>query len=349
MAAPAIAAEHNRLPDSMVPRRELLPEVLPTDRLNARGRPNPQLRAELRHIPDARNALTVASVHAEYLAILAVARKLNHPVVWALAFPLAGRSFSKLAILAHEAAHRLLFSDQATNDFVGKWLLAYPGMVPFDAYRRSHFAHHKDEMGPEEPDVSLYDPYPVSPDSLRRKLVRDAVGISGYKNLMPLLKALKSDSARPVASRILGTQAAIATGFAVAGHPFLWLFYWVGPYMTVWRVINRLRAIAEHGGMGRSKDRRETTHHVRQGWAARFWVAPFNTGWHLAHHADMGIPFRNLPKLHEELVASGWVTEDIVYPNYRTLWTTLASGAKRKDKAPKATSSSYALPTNQPN
>lgn len=341
--APAIASEANRLPDSMVPHRDLLPEVLPTDRLNARGRPNPELRAELRQIPDARNAATVASVHVEYLAILAVARRLNHPVVWALAFPLAGRSFSKLAILAHEAAHRLLFSDQATNDVVGKWLLAYPGLVPFDAYRRSHFAHHKDEMGPEEPDTSLYDPYPVSPDSLRRKLVRDAVGISGYKNLMPLFGALKSETARPVARRILGTQAAIAAAFTLAGHPLLWLAYWVGPYMTVWRVINRLRAIAEHGGMGRSKDRRETTHHVRQSRLARFWVAPFNTGWHLAHHADMGIPFRNLPKLHDELVASGWVTEDIVYPSYVKLWTTLASGAKRKDKAPPATSSSYSL------
>ena len=96
----------NRLPDSLVPRRDLLPDVLPTERLNARGRPNPELRAELRQIPDVRNGFTVASVYAEYFAILAVARKLNHPVVWALAFPLAGRSFSKLAILAHEAAHK---------------------------------------------------------------------------------------------------------------------------------------------------------------------------------------------------------------------------------------------------
>ena len=73
--------------------------------------------------------------------------------------------------------------------------------------------------------------------------------------------------------------------------------------MTVWRVINRLRSIAEHGGMTRSKDRRLTTHHVRQTWLARFWMVPFNTGWHLAHHVDMGVPWRNLPRLHAELVS----------------------------------------------
>ena len=30
-----------------------------------------------------------------------------------------------------------------------------------------------------------------------------------------------------------------------------------------------------------------TTHHVRQSLRARFWMVPFNTGWHLAHHVDI--------------------------------------------------------------
>jgi fatty acid desaturase len=77
--------------------------------------------------------------------------------------------------------------------------------------------------------------------------------------------------------------------------------------------------------MTRSDDRRLTTHHVRQSWLARFWMVPYHTGWHLAHHVDIGIPWRNLPKLHEELVSSGWVTEGLEYPNYRSLWRALAS------------------------
>ena len=81
----------------------------------------------------------------------------------------------------------------------------------------------------------------------------------------------------------------------LAGRPELYLGLWLLPWMTSWRVINRLRSIAEHGGMERSDDRRRTTHHVEQSWAARFWMVPFNTGWHLAHHVDMGVPWRNLP------------------------------------------------------
>ena len=52
---------------------------------------------------------------------------------------------------------------------------------------------------------------------------------------------------------------------------------------------------------------------------------PYNTGWHLAHHVDMGIPFRNLPAFHAELERAGYVTEGITYPNYRSLWRALSS------------------------
>jgi fatty acid desaturase len=77
--------------------------------------------------------------------------------------------------------------------------------------------------------------------------------------------------------------------------------------------------------MQASSDRRQTTHHVRQSWLARFWIVPFNTGWHLAHHVDMGVPWRNLPALHRELEQSGWVPDHLVYPSYPALWRALSS------------------------
>ena len=114
-----------------------------------------------------------------------------------------------------------------------------------------------------------------------------------------------------MALRILAAQVVVAALVTVeTGRWWAYPVLWLAPWMTVWRVINRLRSIAEHGGMARSRDRRETTHVVRQTWPARFWIVPFNTGWHLAHHVDMGVPFRNLPRLHDELVASGWVTPE---------------------------------------
>jgi fatty acid desaturase len=310
---------------SVVPPAELLPDVLPTDRLREGARLRTDLRADLRRIPDLANGATVVSLWVQIIAVIGGAIFLHHPATWVLAFLLMGRAFSQLLILGHEAAHLLLFSNRAVNDFVGKWLLDYPGLVPFEIYRKGHMAHHKDEMGPDEPDKALYAPYPVTRASLRRKLTRDALFVSGWKNLRPLLAALRSRTGRPVASKILATQVVIVALFTALGRPELYLFLWLAPWLTVWRVINRLRAIAEHGGMIRSSDRRQTTHHVRQSAVARFALVPYNTGWHLAHHVDIGIPYRKLPALHRELEAAGWVTPELVYPNYRALWRALAS------------------------
>jgi fatty acid desaturase len=311
----------------MVPPANALPDVLPTERLSEAGRPAPELRSRLRLIPGRRNALTVAGAWAQSFGVVALAAFIDRWWAYLIAFFLLGRGFALLNILGHEAAHRLLFNNKATNDWVGRWGLAYPALTPFDIYRRSHMAHHKDEMGPDEPDVGLYSGYPISPASMGRKLVRDATGISGWKNLRPLLKAITKASSRDLAVRILGTQAIIWVVFWVAsGRWWLYPLLWLAPWMTVWRVLNRLRAIAEHAGMQRSPDRRRTTHVVRQRPLARFWMVPYNTGWHLAHHVDMGIPWRRLPALHHELVAAGWVTPEIEYPSYTALWRALASG-----------------------
>ena len=39
----------------------------------------------------------------------------------------------------------------------------------------------------------------------------------------------------------------------------------------------------------------------------------------------MGVPCWNLPRLHRELLASGWLPEELVYPTYRSLWSKLSS------------------------
>ena len=313
-------------PGTMLPAPELLPDVLPTDRLGPRGRPIGPLRDELYRIHDVRNALNVVGVWVQSVGVIALALWLHHPLAWVAAFFLMGRAFALFSILGHEAAHRLLFSNRKVNDWVGAWLVAYPAFVPIDAYRRGHMAHHKVEFGPHEPDMNLYRGYPIRRDSWRRKLTRDANGRSGWKSLRALLLAFRSKTARPVALRIAAWQLVIFAGFAIAGYPLAWPLLWLAPWMTVWRVLNRLRAIAEHGGLQQSEDRRLTTHHVRQHLLARFWMVPYNTGWHLAHHVDIGVPFQNLPALHRELEASGWIRPELAYPNYLALWRRASSG-----------------------
>jgi fatty acid desaturase len=174
--------------------------------------------------------------------------------------------------------------------------------------------------------MAFYGPYPCTKAALRRRLIRDAVGISGWKNFVPLVKGIRNKPFRPIGLSIFGVQAGLwAVSWLATGRWWIYPLLWWLPWMTQWRVLNRLRSIAEHGGLERSKDRRATTHNVHQSLLARFWFVPYNTGWHLAHHVDMGVPWRNLPAYHAELAWAGYVTDAITYRNYRALWKALSS------------------------
>jgi len=310
----------------MVPPAEALPDVLPTERLNERGMAVRPLRDDLRRIGNARNVVAVLATLGWSFGVVVAAAWIHTWWSYLLGFVLLARGHVCLSILTHEAAHRLLFSKRLANDTVGRWVLGYPTLLPMLAYRRSHFAHHRDEMGPEEPDLALYSGYPAPRDSWRRKLRRDLLGISATKNFKGLARAARAGSLE--ARQIIAVQV-LLLGVSVAFMRPLAYLIWILSWATLWRFSNRLRAVAEHGGMVRSKDRRLTTHVIRQSRLARFWFVPYNTGWHLAHHVDMGVPWRNLPRLHRELVESGWVTEAIEYPNYRTFWRAAASGPPR--------------------
>ncbi len=320
------SAEPRRL-GGMVPSPDLLVPGRVTDMVRPDGRPQQEFRADLRKIPSWRNAITVVMLFVQ-TGLVIWATVAFGPWAWPVGFVLMGRTHAQFASLMHEAAHRLLFKNRWWNDMVGRWLLGYPAFTSTDGYRRVHMAHHREEFGPDEPDIPLYIGYPISRESMRRKLLRDATGRTGLRLLRQQFAGLRSPDkrVRHTLWKIIAVQAVIFAASIVAGYPLVYLLLWVLPFLTVWRVINRLRSIAEHGGLEASSDRRVTTHSVTQHALARFFLVPYNIGFHLAHHVDAGVPFRNLPRYHRAMVESGYVNEGLDYPSYPALWRALAAG-----------------------
>ena len=308
----------------------LVPAVEPftgSGRLRPDGRPRPELRAELRQIPNLHNLANVVFTLVAPWSLIIGAAWIDAWWAVVVAFPFVGALQLRHFILHHEAAHRLLFSNRRANDLIGINLL---GWIPWGSgthdYRRVHQAHHRDEFGPNEPDFLLYSLYPITRASFWRKLRRDALGVSAWRQVRPAVRGLVSPGERGTAIRFLGMQAAILTGFVVVGKPWLWLFLWFLPYFTWYQVLNRLRALAEHAGMTRSADRRETTHIVRPTSWSRVFLAPSHVGYHLPHHVDSGIPMRNLPRLQEILIEDGYVPDHLVWPSYVALWRACVTG-----------------------
>jgi len=156
-----------------------------------------------------------------------------------------------------------------------------------------------------------------------RKMRRDVTGVSAYRILKPRFTGLLKRKYLGLSLRFFLGQAIVVAMFVAAGAPTLYVWIWLLPYLTIYQLGNRLRSIAEHGGMTRSDDRRDTTHHVEQHALARLLMTPYGVGYHLAHHVDSGVPFRNLPKLHRALADGGYLTGASTWPNYTSLWKAL--------------------------
>ncbi len=310
---------------SLAPTADQLSDVLPTDRLFASGKVKPGTTPGLRDIPDGRNAVAFVSVYFQLFGALVLAARIDHPLGWLAMLIWSARCLSMLNLLNHEAVHALLFSNRRLNDTIARYLLAPVAFTDFDGYRKAHLAHHKVELGPDEPDVSMYAPYPSGRWRLARRLGRDLVGISGFKLLVGVSRA-------PMVIRrriLLGQLAMFVITYAVTGRWWAWLVVWFLPWLTTWQVTNRLRAIAEHGGMEAGNDRRVTTHVVTPGPMAGFMLAPYQAGYHLAHHVDTSVPWNKLRVLHAELERAGWITAELTHPSYRALWRYLATGQRR--------------------
>ena len=311
----------------MVPDASVFTQIDGNDKILTNGHPTSQWRTELRHIPNFRNAISIASIYVQTIGIIWAALALHNPITYVIAFLLMGRAHAQLLALMHESVHRLLFRNRKLNDFVGRWLLGYMSFVNTDGYRYVHMAHHREEFGPNEPDIPLYANYPITRASFWRKMRRDGLGSTGFRMLRgQFMSIFKTDPQQLNTQRkIFSLHAVLLILSMIFVNPWVYVMLWLVPYITVWRVMNRLRSIAEHGGLRADDDRRVTTHSVKQHLFSSFFFVPFNLGWHIAHHADSGIPFRSLPKYHRQLRASGFVTDTYEYGSYLAIWRALRS------------------------
>ena len=311
----------------MVPDASVFTKIDGNDKILTNGHPTSQWRTELRHIPNFRNAISIASIYVQTIGIIWAALALHNPITYVVAFLLMGRAHAQLLALMHESVHRLLFRNRKLNDFAGRWLLGYLSFVNTDGYRYVHMAHHREEFGPNEPDIPLYANYPITRASFWRKMRRDGLGSTGFRMLRgQFMSIFKTDPQQLNTQRkIFALHAVVLILSVIFVNPWVYVMLWLVPYITVWRVMNRLRSIAEHGGLRADDDRRVTTHSVKQHLFSSFFFVPFNLGWHIAHHADSGIPFRSLPKYHRQLRASGFVTDTYEYGSYLAIWRALRS------------------------
>ncbi len=280
--------------------------------------------------------------HAWGVIALAMAAGVIWPILISLCVMIIGTRQLGLAILMHEAAHGGLAKDLKLNDGLGHWLCAVPIGASLSAYRPYHLKHHRFAQQPEDPDLMLSAPFPVSPASLRRKIIRDLTGQTFFKQrvLLPLAMRRQAKTAQteqppeqPSVTADAHDYEAVVTGRSVA--PFLlvnlalltaltlagvwWAYFalWLLPMATWFPLVTRLRNIAEHACVeGSATDAFRAARTTKANGWERALIAPYWVNYHAEHHLFMHVRCTSLPRLHRTLNTMGVTSRMEIAPGY---------------------------------
>ena len=246
---------------------------------------------------------------------------------------IGSRQFA-LAVLAHDGAHNLLFSNSKINDFMSQWFCAYPIFQDNRVYRPYHLKHHRFTETENDPDLSLSAPFPITKKSFFRKVLRDISGVTGYKRYSSSLVSILNTEAnntpekvQKIWSKIHGFLIVNLTIFVLISLFFHWsLFFllWWLPAFTYYSLIIRIRNIAEHCVTPGESDF-DITRTTRASLIMRFLLAPHRVNFHLEHHLFMMCPWYNLPKAHSMMIENGYKDKMCLENSYHSVLTKAVS------------------------
>ena len=262
----------------------------------------------------------------------------NVITVIAALFILGGKQLA-CSVIMHDTGHQALFTNPKVNDFIGKWLGAYPILQDMIRYRHYHYRHHVSTGTEEDPDLALIKGYPTSMVSMCRKIGRDLSGVTGIKGQIAViamhLNYLTYNLAGQV-QRIIQKDRSwkefLRTAFRNLSGPVLsnvilfgilwlvaspWLYLlWIGALLTTYNFSIRIRSISEHSMVEDPTNQIRNTRTTYANWLERLLFAPHYVTYHLEHHMLMAVPPYNLPRMHQLLKEKGFYEEGLLAPGY---------------------------------
>ena len=255
-----------------------------------------------------RGLMLVASAWGLIAAAAALFIVWPNPVTYVVAVMAIGARQLGLAILMHDAAHGALHSNAKANEWVGEWLCAAPVGGRLQSYRAYHLKHHKYTEQPEDPDLELSAPFPITRASLMRKIVRDLTGQTFLKQRRAQLFGARKDGEVINASTahfliVNAVLLAIAIG---SGYWWAYPALWIVPMATWLPLVTRLRNIAEHAVVNTKDDPFTHARTTLANPLERLFIAPYWVHFHGEHHVFMHVPCYRLERMHRMLMNKGY-------------------------------------------
>ncbi|MGE0596008.1 MAG: fatty acid desaturase family protein [Hyphomonadaceae bacterium] len=241
-----------------------------------------------------------------------------NPLTYVLAVMLIGARQLGLAILMHDAAHGALHPNQDINDWVGEWLCAAPVGGRLDSYRAYHLKHHRYTEQPEDPDLPLSAPFPITRASLWRKIVRDLTGQTFFKQRAAQLFGARKpgEVVNTSTAHFLIVNALLLAALVAAGYWWAYPALWIAPMATWFPLVTRLRNIAEHACVDTRDDPFSHARTTKANVLERLLIAPYWVHFHAEHHVFMHVPCYRLERMHAMLRDKGLHARMQIAPGY---------------------------------
>jgi fatty acid desaturase len=309
--------------------------------LSATSLLTPEELDQVRARSDVRGVLCVVHAYAVIFGCMALMALVPNPLTWAIGIVLIGARQLGLAVLMHDAAHGVLTNNKRLNDILGQVFCAWPVITDMYLYRTYHLQHHRWTQQKEDPDLGLSAPFPITAQSLERKVIRDLTGQTTFKQRLAQFRSALGkpgvplkDRARNFFRRLGGPllmNGILLGGLLALGYGWLYLALWVVPFFTWFPMITRIRNIAEHAVVPDNDDPFRNARTTHANWLMRAVLAPYWVNYHVEHHLLMYVPCYNLPKLQALLFAHGYRSKMELEPDY---WAVLRKATAKRAGSP---------------
>lgn len=316
----------------------------------------PDVRRGLRALCRLDNHHAPLGIAFDYL-VIAASILLCVEVSWwfyPVAVVLIGSTQRAFVNLLHESSHKVLARNGRLNLLFGTVFSGYLVWHLYNPYRSSHIGLHHRYLGDPEKDpdygfhreCGIYDHTTSNRTFFLRNILFAVCGLRSLEYLRyvvedrVLFKADQVTVSMPVKLRteklvMLVQWAAILTLIGLAGAWWQFAVLWVVPLFTTAIAVGWLSELAEHYPLPESENKPLLLTRNRHGWRIeRFLLGRHNDNFHLVHHLNTGVPFWNMRKAHQVLLA------DEAYARWDGMWSGIVT--RTRLEADRETLVSYA-------
>ena len=265
-----------------------------------------------------RSILELGSTYGFIALALWLLKVHPHWSAYPVSFLVIGLMQYRLVMSSHEAVHKTLLSPVWLNETFGSVNAALVG-VSFFNYRKTHLEHHKSpQYIRDDTDAYIYGPLLKSrPGIPRLALLLLGVWVDIWVKMRRKLVGVRPKEAKTAAAAatdsqmwlIVTMQLAMLALFTLGLQWWQYGVFWFAPIFVVALTMDRIRIFVEHGYWFLFMDPTpsvdealQATVDIEANFLESYLLAPFGFIYHQAHHAQLTVPYYNLPRLSRILL-----------------------------------------------